>query len=99
MAVQNERKLELLHFIVAEEEVTPSKVADTLELEIHHARVLLLRYFKAGLLSRKIISRKTRQRAYCLTEKGITKLKWLEDNPPSSFGQMKRLTCAYPRYP
>lgn len=97
MAARNERKLELLKFIEAEEEVTPSQVADTLELEIHHVRMLLLRYWKAGLLYRHKVNRKTKQRAYRISEKGIDRIKWLENNKPSSFGQMKRLTCAYLR--
>ena len=94
MAPRNERKLEFLKFIDAEEEVTPSQVADTLELEIHHVRMLLLRYWKSGLLYRHMINRKTRQRAYNLTEKGKARLRWLENNEPFSLGKM---SCAYPR--
>lgn len=95
MAGWNERKLETLHFLEEEEEVTPSQLADTLELEIHHVRVILLRYWREGLLYRHIINRKTKQRAYRISEKGIARLKWLENNEPFSLGKM---SCAYPRY-
>jgi DNA-binding MarR family transcriptional regulator len=94
MTARNERKLQLLHFIVAEEEVTPSLASDTLQLEIHHVRMLLLRYWREGLLYRHIINRKTKQRAYMITEKGKARRKWLETNEPFSFGKM---SCAYPR--
>ena len=94
MAGRNERKLETLHFLEEEEEVTPSQLADTLELEIHHVRVILLRYWREGLLYRHIINRKSKQRAYRITEKGKARLKWLEDNDPSALGKM---SCAYPR--
>ena len=94
MSARNVRKNQLLHFIEGKRAVTPSQVADALGLEIHHVRMLLLRYFRLGLLSRKIISRNTRQRAYSLTEKGKDRITWLENNDPSSLGQM---TCAYPR--
>ena len=98
MAARNERKLELLKFIEAEEEVTSEEVADAFEMEIHNARMQLKRYGKSGLLYRRVIDRKTKKNAYRISEKGKKRIKWLEDNNPSSFGQMKRLTCAYLRY-
>ena len=94
MAGRNERKLEILHFLEEEEVVTPSQLADTFELEIHHVRIILLRYWREGLLYRHMINRKTKQRAYNLTEKGKARLKWLENNEPFSLGKM---SCAYPR--
>ena len=97
MAGRNERKLEILRFLEEKVETTPSQASDTFQLEIHHVRMLLLRYWRAGLLYRHMVDRKTKQRAYRISEKGKKLIKWLEDNDPSSFGQMKRLTCAYPR--
>jgi len=51
MVARNKRQLELLRYI-EEEEVSANQVADVLELEIHHVQMLLLRYWKAGLLYR-----------------------------------------------
>lgn len=98
MASKNERKLEVLKYIEQEEVVTAEEVADAFDMEIHNARMQLKRYWKSGLLNRRVIDMKTKKRAYMITEKGIGRISWLEDNTPSSFGQMKRLTCAYPRY-
>jgi len=51
MIARNKTKLELLRYI-EEEEVSANQVADALELEMHHVQMLLLRYWKAGLLYR-----------------------------------------------
>ena len=63
MAAKNERKLEVLKFVDQEGEVTPDQVADIFDMEIHNARMPLQRYWQAGLLYRRMINRKRKQRA------------------------------------
>ena len=71
---RNGRKRQVLEYArnVAGE-FTSEDVSNDLDLEIHHARMCLLRYHKQGLLSRKHGASKV----YCLTEKGLNRLLWL----------------------
>lgn len=81
MTERNERKIEILEFVAREGEVTPDQVADALGMEIHHARMQLQRYWKMDLLQRRMINRKTKQRAYRITEKGLERIEWLKGEP------------------
>lgn len=91
MTVRNERKLEVLKFVAAEEEVTTEQVAEAFDMEIHNARMQLKRYWKSGLLHRRVIDRKTKKRAYRITEKGIGRISWLEDNGQSFTTRIRKL--------
>jgi len=104
LSAKKERKPEVLRFVEEERGgVTTSQVADAFEMEIHNARNQLCRYWKAGLLYRKKLSRKTKQRAYRIAEKEIDRMKWLENSNQSfSAGRIMRTkktgSCEYPHY-
>ena len=91
MAAKNERKLEVLKFVDQEGEVTPDQVADIFGMEIHNARMQLQRYWQAGLLYRRMINRKRKQRAYRISEKGLDRISWLEENNQTFSARMRRI--------
>lgn len=75
---RNERKVQVLRFIVNRggDSVTSSEVAEELEMEVHNARMCLLRLHRQGLLYRK---RGTFGcRFYNVTEKGRRRLHYLK---------------------
>ncbi|NOR78168.1 MAG: hypothetical protein GQ523_07060 [Methanophagales archaeon] len=93
MVAKNERKLEVLKFVEAEgEEVTAEQVADIFDMEIHNARMPLQRYWKAGLLNRRVVDKKTKKRIYRISENEKNRIKWLEESNHSFSWQMKRRT-------
>ena len=94
MAARNERKLEILRLVLEAGELTSEEVADALGIEIHNSRVQVRRYWRHGLLYRRVVDRTTKKRAYRVSPKGKARLKWLENNESFSFGKM---SCAYPR--
>jgi len=75
---RNERKVQVLQFIVDREgsSVTSSGIAKGLEMEIHNARMCLLRLHKQGLLYRK--RGRLGCRFYTITEKGRSRLHYLK---------------------
>ena len=70
----NERKFEVLTYILGYGPVTPSELAFALHLEIHNARMRLLNYFRQGLLARH---RGKMGASFSLTEKGRRRLDFL----------------------
>ena len=95
-ARKNERKLEILRLVLEEEEVTSEDVADALGIEIHNSRVQLQRYWRHGLLTRRVVDRTTKKRAYRVSFKGKTMLRWLEKENNERFS-LGKMSCAYPR--
>lgn len=73
--IRNERKLEVLECIANLGEVSSAELGNTLGLEIHLARMLLLNYHRQGLLSRRT---QGRHKIYEVTEKGLDRIKWLK---------------------
>lgn len=73
----NSRKLEILKFVRDAGTVTSSDVAGGLNLRIHNARMLLYKYHRQGLLSRRTV-RPFEAKEYSVTEQGVRRLKWLE---------------------
>jgi DNA-binding MarR family transcriptional regulator len=95
MAARNERKLKVLMFVLEAGELTSEEVCNFFEMEIHNARMQLQRYWKTGLLNRRVVDKKTKKRIYRISPKGKARLRWLENNDePFSLGKM---SCAYPR--
>jgi len=72
----NERKLSVLELIYRVGSVTSDYVSSELNLEIHHARMCLLRYWKQRLLCRR---NELDYKVYTITEFGIEKLSYLEE--------------------
>ena len=73
----NLRKYHVLEYVDANGAVTSQELSDALNLEIHNARMLLLKYHRQGLLNR---SKKSRgEYVYELTGKGWERMKWLEN--------------------
>lgn len=73
----NSRKLEILKFVRDVGTVTSSDVAGALGLRIHNARMLLYKYHRQGLLSRRTVS-PFRAKEYSVTERGVRRLAWLK---------------------
>jgi DNA-binding MarR family transcriptional regulator len=72
------RKLQVLKYIAYTGEVTSDDLADTLDLEIHHARMTLLRYHRQGLLGRRH-EEGSRRKIYRITDKGLSRIEYLEN--------------------
>jgi predicted transcriptional regulator len=77
MAEKNERKYEILSFLLDHDMATAQDVAYEFDLDITNARMLLLKYYRQGLIGRKKID-KIGTRIYYMRGKGIEKLEWLE---------------------
>ena len=74
----NERKLEVLDYILTNETATSDDISLALNIEIHNSRMLLRKYWKQGLLRRRKVN-KFGKRVYSLSEKGEERLKFLGD--------------------
>ena len=94
MVAKNARKLEILRLVLDAGELTSEEVADALGIEIHNSRVQVRRYWRHGLLYRRVVDRTTKKRAYRVSLKGKVRLRWLENNERFSF---EKMSCAYPR--
>jgi len=79
----NERKRQVLEYVAHVGAVTSSKLAQALDLEIHNARVLLKKYSRQGLLSRRKAdfegARIWGTKVYEITERGLRRLAWLNE--------------------
>ena len=75
----NERKLEVLIYARDYEPITSQNVADDLDIEIHNARMLLLKYHRQGLLSRRS---EFERKIYNISDKGLSRIEYLIINPP-----------------
>ena len=74
--LRNQRKLQVLQFISDNGgQATSNQLEIELDMEIHNARMALLRYFNQGLLRR---SRGHSIKLYTLTEKGYQRLQYLK---------------------
>jgi len=80
MVGKNQRKLEVLQFVKVETETTANQVARELEIEISNSKKLLARYWQMNLLRRRLVNKKTRERAYSITQKGLDRIEWLNKN-------------------
>jgi len=76
MARRGERKLQVLLYAASCESFTSEDIAQNLDLEIHNARMLLLKYHRQGLLSRR---QDYLCKVYQITEKGLRRIDWLVD--------------------
>lgn len=79
-AERNARKLQILELAEEEGEITSADVSKELGITLHNASMLLRRYWKQGLLSRKasgLCNRKT----YSIRRKGRRRLRWLQHEP------------------
>ena len=78
----NERKLKLLHFLSETGPLDSNSLARAIvsskefRLDIHALRMALMRYYKQGLLRREKVEGVFR---YDLSERGIQRLHWLEE--------------------
>lgn len=72
---RNERKLEVLEYIVDVGEATSDDLANALDLEIHNARMLLFNYHRQGLLRSRSLH--GLHKFYEITEKGLGRIEWL----------------------
>ena len=76
MAGWNMRKLQILEYADEVGEVSSFDVAEALNLEIHNARTLLLKYHRQGLLSRYTVDAYG-TRLYEITGKGVERIGWI----------------------
>ena len=79
-ARRNERKEQVLEYVLNNPDATSVDVALALDLEIHNARTLLHKYERQGLLSRRQVDFYG-TRVYNIKEKGVERLKWLWGEP------------------
>lgn len=79
MVERNQRKLEILDFIVENPEATARQLSQELDIERSNAKRRLGEYWKQGLLHRRIIDPKTRARAYSITPKGLDRIVYLKN--------------------
>ncbi|MCW4040983.1 MAG: hypothetical protein NWE83_09575 [Candidatus Bathyarchaeota archaeon] len=76
MVGRNERKLQILEYLVEVDEATAQYIAEVCDITIHNARTLFARYHQYGLLSR-YTSDRYGTRVYSITTRGIDRLDWL----------------------
>lgn len=74
----NERKLEVLEYARDHGEFMSGDLARDLSIEIHLARMLLLRYHRQGLLNRSRLYG-LRTRIYHISKKGLKRIEWLKN--------------------
>lgn len=79
MVERNQRKLEILDFLVENPEATARQLSQELDIELSNAKKRLAEYWKQNLLHRIIINKATRERAYSITEKGEDRIEWLKN--------------------
>ena len=79
MVGYNRRKFEVLLYVENRLSVTSQDVSIDLSLEVHCARMLLLKYYRQGLLKR---TRENGQYRYELTDKGLRRLNYLLTSLP-----------------
>jgi len=79
MVRRGERKLQVLLYASKHREFTSEDIARDLNLEIHNARMLLLKYHRQGLLSRHSFARGL-WKVYDVTPKGLRRIDWLIDS-------------------
>jgi len=77
----NELKLRLLAILAKREGTDSASLSrelseSGLEIEIHAVRMAVMRYYKLGLLKRK---RSGGMFIYSLTDRGIQRLRWLQE--------------------
>ncbi len=78
MVGNNQRKLQVLKYIDCIGEVTAHKVAAELGIKLPNSQKRLVRYWNQGLLRRRIIDKKTRERTYTISQKGLDRIEWLK---------------------
>jgi len=78
VVTKNERKIQVLSLLASFNALTANDLAKLLDIKVNHARVLLRKYYKMGLLSRQITNEG--YFIYWLSSKGEERLRWLEAN-------------------
>lgn len=73
---RGKRKLQVLQYVRDHPETTSEDIARDLGLEIHNARMLLLKYHRQGLLNRHSFARGL-WKVYDVTTKGLRRIDWL----------------------